>query len=265
MKTGVIWKKVGETPLQALRRFRMRYVIPESVPLTYSGRLDPMAQGKILILVGDECKKEKHYRSLDKQYEVRVLLGVSTDTGDVLGLITAQSDVPTNHTQSVQKIVASFVGYHTWPYPKFSSKTVQGKPLHQWAREGKAEEIELPLTKTHIQSIRLVGEEWATSAQVMEYVRNRLDDLRGFATDDECKNLREPKVRKAWEDFFATNSRNFCILTIHCVCGSGTYMRTLSEHIGKQLGTPALAYSITRTKIGRRRTFLGLTWWWPRW
>ena len=47
-----------------------------------------MASGKLLILIGDECKNQKKYFGLDKEYEFEVLFGVESDTGDVLGLIS---------------------------------------------------------------------------------------------------------------------------------------------------------------------------------
>ena len=85
---GTIDKHVGETPLVALERFRLAQHIPFGTPLAYAGRLDPMASGKLLILIGDECKVQEKYHSLDKEYHVEVLLGVSSDSGDVLGLLS---------------------------------------------------------------------------------------------------------------------------------------------------------------------------------
>jgi len=42
-KTITILKAVGETPLQALKRARQAHGIAPEVPMTYAGRLDPMA------------------------------------------------------------------------------------------------------------------------------------------------------------------------------------------------------------------------------
>ena len=48
-------KAVGETPLSALERHRGEHPELLGIPMAYAGRLDPMASGKLLVLIGDEC------------------------------------------------------------------------------------------------------------------------------------------------------------------------------------------------------------------
>lgn len=75
--TALIYKHIGETPLEALERFRREQGIAADVPMTYAGRLDPMAEGLLLILLGEECKNKEKYLGLDKEYEVEVLFGIT--------------------------------------------------------------------------------------------------------------------------------------------------------------------------------------------
>ena len=86
----VLQKKRGETPLEILEQVEITNLgeHPElqNAPLAYAGRLDPMAEGKLLVLIGDECKKQSSHTKLDKEYEVEIVLDLKTDTGDVLGL-----------------------------------------------------------------------------------------------------------------------------------------------------------------------------------
>lgn len=82
----VLYKKVGQTPLHVLEAYKNEHPELANVPMAYAGRLDPMAEGKLLVLQGDECKVQEKYHSLDKEYEFEVLFGVSSDTADVLGL-----------------------------------------------------------------------------------------------------------------------------------------------------------------------------------
>jgi tRNA U55 pseudouridine synthase TruB len=88
----VLQKKRGETPLQVLEAWKKDYIKEHpdfvNVPMSYAGRLDPMAEGKLLVLIGDECKKQDTYTKLDKEYVVELVLDVKTDTGDVLGFPT---------------------------------------------------------------------------------------------------------------------------------------------------------------------------------
>ena len=81
----ILDKSVGQTPLACLEEWRRAAGVAVSVPLTYAGRLDPMASGKLLILIGEECKQKDSYLNLDKVYNFSALLGIESDTHDVLG------------------------------------------------------------------------------------------------------------------------------------------------------------------------------------
>ena len=81
-------KELGETPLECIERARIELGLDANMPMTYAGRLDPLASGKLLILMGEECKEKEKYLGYDKEYEIEVLFGIKTDTGDALGQIT---------------------------------------------------------------------------------------------------------------------------------------------------------------------------------
>jgi tRNA pseudouridine55 synthase len=38
---------------------------------------------------------------------------------------------------------------------------------------------------------------------------------------------------------------------LRVICGSGTYMRSIADSLGREVGIPALALSIKRTKVGK--------------
>ncbi len=80
-------KHLGETPLQALDRLRIEQPEYQKATLSYAGRLDPMAEGLLLVLVDDECKHSQDYFGFDKDYEATILFGFDTDTHDILGKI----------------------------------------------------------------------------------------------------------------------------------------------------------------------------------
>ena len=96
----VLEKAVGETPLSCAEAYRAEHPELSGVPLAYAGRLDPMASGKLLVLVGEECKRQTEYHNLDKEYEFSVLFGISSDTQDVLGRLT-----PANSYSTVNRTI----------------------------------------------------------------------------------------------------------------------------------------------------------------
>lgn len=259
-------KKVGETPLHALEQLRGEQKLPTTIPLAYAGRLDPMASGKLLILVGDECKVQEQYHSLDKEYVFEVLLGVSSDTHDVLGITSGQK---TTHQdpQQILKVLNNLVGTITLPYPHFSSKTVKGKPLHTWALEGKLDTIEIPTKTSRIYTLTLDGVRTIDSKTLARQVKEKINSVE-TVTDvrkELGRDFRRTDVHASWDTVFTVYpDETYTILTIRCVASSGTYMRTLANIIGERLGTRGLAYSIHRTKIGRYHRIPSLFGFWSK-
>ncbi len=262
----IIWKELGETPLQALERLREQEGIDPDVPMTYAGRLDPLAEGQLLILVGEECKNKEKYLGLDKEYEVEILLGASTDTGDVMGKIVDSQKfvVDSNLDDVLLPVLQRLIGEVSWPYPAFSSKTVDGKPLFLWSLEGKINEVEIPKRVSEIYELELLSPssiELGVS-KLREVVHKKINSIKPVPANIESKRLgadfRREDVLKNWNNLLkqhvargplATCGQEFKIVKVRCKCSSGTYMRTLAQKIGEELGVPALALSIVRTKI----------------
>jgi len=240
----LVYKKEGETPLQAINRLKNKYPEYKSEKIGYAGRLDPMAEGLLLLLIGYENKQKKKYENLSKVYECEVLLGVRTDTFDILGLVDNQTTLlQEKSNKDIGRVLNSFIGKSTQPYPAFSSKTVLGKPLYYWAREGKLLEITVPTKEIEIYQLTLLDIFSMKKEEIHSSILKRIEIVEG--------NFRQESVKKTWETFFNTTSkREFKMLKIRVFCSSGTYVRFLANQIGKKLNQQSLAFSITRVKIG---------------
>src|SRR5690242_6674833 len=86
-----LYKTLGETPLECIQRFKKENPEFEKVNMTYAGRLDPMAEGLLLVLSGELVKEKEKYLDLPKTYIVEVLWGVETDTLDILGILGSKN------------------------------------------------------------------------------------------------------------------------------------------------------------------------------
>ena len=252
-KLVVIEKKVGETPLVALDSWKSEHPEYAHTVACYAGRLDPMASGKLLVLFGDECKKQKLYTGLDKEYEIEVLLGVESDTGDVLGMPDFSKDVHVDE-RSIADVLSKELGAHSRAYPAFSSKTVNGKPLFLHTLEGTLSSIKMPTHVEHVYRIQH-KDTYAISGTDLEV---RVSEFLSHVprTSEPSKKLGEDfrvdAIRARWESLFKTaQGRTFTVLRLKVICASGTYMRSLAGRIGESLGTHALALSIHRSKIGK--------------
>ena len=222
----LIYKKVGFTPVQVLREIKP--FIPEELRehLTFVGRLDPMAEGYIHMLWSGDKEEKKSITELDKEYKVQVLLGVHTDTDDILGLIDS-----VNEEEGVfdPKSLESFVGPFEYNYPKYSSPHIRhvlkGQPFEYKKQDG------------YIYSIEFLGEETYTPDEMKKIL---FDKLRMCEMEGD---FRLEDIRKGWKTFFKNEEEDFMVVNLKVKCRRGTYMRVLAREMG------GLALSIVRGEI----------------
>lgn len=266
-RSVVLDKKVGETPLSTIRAWKKQNSKYLDVPASYAGRLDPMASGKLLMLLGDECKRQSSYTDLDKEYEIEVLLDIDSDTGDVLGMPKYANQKTKPDKRVLAEVISHERGSHMRAYPAFSSKTVNGKPLFLHTLEGGLKNIKVPEHIERIYNIKHLSSYSLSSLELAEKVSGLLDLVP--RTDEPSKRLGEDfrvdNIRSQWKSLFETvQERNYTVLRLRVICGSGTYMRSLAGRIGVSLGTNALALSIRRTKIGKYTTLLNSIGFWTK-
>jgi len=242
-KFSLVNKKEGETPLESLEVFRVKNKIPLDIPMTYAGRLDPLASGFLIILSGEECKNKEKYLNLDKEYEFEVLFGFKTDTYDILGKVieTAPKALSGNDMEKlIKKNLKYFKGKIVQKYPLYSSKTVEGKPLFTYARENK--EVEIPEREVNVKSLKYLNIKNISSKSLLQQIEKRINKVNG--------DFRQKEILKIWQKNLKQEN-NFYIANFKIKCSSGTYVRTISNDLGGKIGLPALALSIKRTKIGK--------------
>jgi tRNA pseudouridine55 synthase len=254
-----LYKNLGETPLQCLERFRAEHPEYEGISMTYAGRLDPMAEGLLLVLAGDEVHKKDEYLNLPKTYECEIVFGVETDTYDILGLVedpkttvlVQYDEGGKNVREEVEKILPKFIGKQSQTYPAYSSKPVDGKPLFAHAREGSIEEDALPTHEVEIFDITITGERQINSEELLAHIQEKISKVSG--------DFRQEEIKKRWQEVLAGKTAGlpansgagvFPAISLTISCGSGTYIRALAHDLGKALGTSAVLFSLKRTKIG---------------
>ena len=230
-------KRVGETPLELLDRIRKEDNVLMNEKLSYAGRLDPMAEGEMFIMVGDENQNREHFLGFDKEYEAEFLLGVSTDTGDVLGLITGVDEGTEISLQEISVLVEDFLKIKTQQYPWFSSKAVDGKKLFEHFKTGNTN-IERPIRDVNIKSVEILNYSTTDTPEISNYIFDSINKVNG--------DFRQLEIIERWREFFAKNSRlQMQTLKIKILVSSGTYIRALTE----KFPIPATLLKLNRTKI----------------
>ena len=238
----LIDKPVGETMGQLVDRIRAEQQLGD-ISITYAGRLDPAASGLVILLTGDEVHQKEDFLGLDKTYEVQVLFGVATDTYDLLGKPSKSDFDGLPLMSDVRGKLRSLVGQQQQPYPPYSSRPVQGKPLWQWSREGRLDEIEIPTKTIEVYSAELLNQDQITSERLLARVQDLLEKISG--------DFRQIEINDAWQSLLSKNlGAVWPTATLRIAASSGTYIRTLAMQLGQQLGLPALAMHIRRTQLG---------------
>ncbi len=238
-----LWKEEGETPLAALNRFKQAAPTHiANLPMTYAGRLDPLASGVLPVIAGDITDDAKQkLLNTPKEYAADIILGMSSDTDDPLGLVSVVGPAGGREAESARDIIQSLRGPIIQNYPAYSSAVHAGMPLWQHAREGRFPEKQ---RESCVFKAAAGDPSSRTVAHVAEEAMRRIQAVAG--------DFRQEEVLAAWDEVRARHeSERIMIVPVSLEVGSGFYVRSLARKVGEQVGCGALAWRIVRTRAGR--------------
>jgi tRNA pseudouridine55 synthase len=143
-------KPPGPTSRDCINQIQ-RLVRPYKVG--HAGTLDPLADGVLLVLVGQAVRITEPIHSLSKRYVGEFLLGVESESADTESEVRSIENPPVLCEQHLEAVLPSFVGEIQQTPPKYSAVWVDGKRAHELARKGK--EFEVPARSVTVESIVL--------------------------------------------------------------------------------------------------------------
>lgn len=152
MYNGIIniYKEAGFTSHDVVAK--MRGILKQK-KIGHTGTLDPEAVGVLPVCLGSGTKLCDMLTERDKEYEAKLLLGISTDTQDTTGAILSEKQVNLSE-EEVREAILSFVGIYAQIPPMYSALKVEGKKLYELARAGK--EVERKAREIRIHTIQIV-------------------------------------------------------------------------------------------------------------
>ena len=219
----IIDKPAGMTSHDVVAQ--VRHILQER-RVGHTGTLDPFATGVLAILVGRATRLAQFLSGVEKEYEAVIRLGFATDTGDLTGKpvpSTEEGSQTAGQTtgnpgqtwtrEQIEGALESLRGEIDQVPPMYSAKKQGGRKLYELARRG--EEVERkPVTVCiyRFEAINLAGKPTA------ELLKDNRDGTFDFEVRVECS--------------------------------TGTYIRTLAEDFGKQLGVGAHLAELRRTRVG---------------
>ena len=228
----LISKRIGESMGQLVERFRSAQNVGAEVSITFAGRLDPLAEGLCILLVGSFVHEKEKYLAYDKTYTGTFVAGIATDTYDIAGIPTFRSLI--TGKQEILQEIKNWTTHTNQEYPMYSSKPVDGKPLWMWARDGMVPRSGMPSRTIAVSSSdgEYVGE--ISLAELCTEVKKLLGVFpSGFRRDE---------IGEAWAKL--EGKMNLDLYRFEVTVSSGTYVRGLVHTLGGTLKT------LCRTRIG---------------
>jgi tRNA pseudouridine55 synthase len=167
----------------------------------HAGTLDPLASGVLVVCLGWATRLASFLQERRKTYRARFLLGRTSNTDDVTGVVTEVSDASRPTRIQVEDALQLFVGEIMQVPPQFSAVHVGGRRAHSIARRGKR--VSLEPRPVEVYNIRLIGYEFPNVDVEIEcgsgtYIRSIARDL-GSALG--CGGLMSALVREQIGDF----------------------------------------------------------------
>ena len=177
----------------------------------HSGTLDPLATGVLVVYFDEMTKIIPYIDESIKNYEVKILLGLLTDTLDISGKILNLSKIKKYSNNDIIDTIESFKGEYNYKPPIFSAIKINGIPSYKLARDGKC--VELAIKKSYIEEIKIINSGFSTLNLRIEsskgtYIRALARDiglaLGSFGTVSKLRRTKTGKFDiKTSNNFFA--------------------------------------------------------------
>lgn len=220
--------------------------------MTYLGRLDPLAEGVLLMASGADIKKKEEFLILDKEYDFISIFGFATDTYDILGKIVRVEKLKDLLENDVRRAAMIYEGEREQEYPKYSSKMISRREgassslLHL----GGGLEGEVFSKKITIHKIQFHGLDILNSKELFGRLLMDISKVKG--------DFRQHEILVLWNQMLlgsklVSNKKrvvNYFIGKFSAHVSSGTYIRSLVNNMGDTLGCGATTLSIKRTRVG---------------
>ena len=222
----LINKPTWYTSFDLIRKLKRIY---PGEKIGHAGTLDPLATWLMIIAIGKDTKKIKHYVGLDKTYLATIDFSKKSDTWDTdyweyyeelaiedwkmkieghcekwsmndvaISWKTSYTYIDPPTQKEIEQKFDSIIGYHPLPLTPFSAKKRKGKKLYEYAREWNPVLIDIDM--------QLI------SYEIISY--------------------------------------NFPVLQVRLQVGSGTYIRSIAHWLGEQLGVGGILTALHREKVG---------------
>ncbi len=145
----------------------------------HTGTLDPLAEGLLVLLIGQATRMSEYLVGADKRYTAVIRFGAATDTYDAAGAVTAHAPVHFDRA-GLARALQAFHGPQLQTPPPHSAIKIGGRKAYQLARAGHPPDLAPRPITLHALHLR----DWAPPDATVEiycssgtYIRSLAHDL----------------------------------------------------------------------------------------
>jgi len=236
------YKSIGQTPYELSQIIKK---ICNSDLICFSGRLDPLAHGKMMFLLNEEIKNINVYNKHNKIYKFSFVIGLSTDTTDYLGIFNNNNYMNDINIEELIKYIKSYSKKtYNQKYHKFSSYMPHNmeikKPLWWWS-------INKP--------DQLIHDNYAKPVSVHEIEIKNIKSISSIdLIKDAIKNIKLVKqqtfrnniILDQWENMLKMNELKYIELTCMIHVSSGFYIRQFVQDLSDKFKVKMIVTDIER-------------------
>jgi len=233
------YKEPGITPLEFINTVKKEF--PDK-KICYTARLDPMARGLIPILIGEDCKLMNLYTCLSKTYEVKVIIGLATDTDDALGIITQNTlNISSNQTTS-HYILSNYKSIF-----EIETELTLNQKYHYYSTKALLSRSKNNFD-THYHSVKLYHSSVIDSGE-LDFNIWKNECINTINKVDKTKEYRQNEIIKQWNDLSNEIKAPLHYITLQLYVSSGFFIRQYIRDISEKIGIPLMCYDINRVNI----------------
>ena len=245
----LLWKPYGITSNYFTSYIKDTYSVDK---ICYAGRLDPFAQGIMLILTDNDVKSMDNNLKHDKIYNFDMLLGISTSSHDIAGTINEDTNNPNYTHEELYTYLHDFIKTYTnQSYPLISSYVINhekyGRHPLWWYYKNNIN-ITIPNKSITIFDYTIVS---ISKISCKDFYNNAIERLQTVTNN---KTLEELNINTYIENYKnkvkLVNTTDYKIkIQMELKVSSGFYIRQFCSDFGKYINVPTIAVDITRTSI----------------
>lgn len=214
---------LGSTSAVSAVKRALRQAGEPKTKVGHGGTLDPLAEGVLPIALGEATKLAGRMLDASKIYEFTIGFGVQTDTLDMEGKATAESDVrPT--LAAVEAVIPQFTGPIEQVPPAYSAILIDGQRAYDLARAG--ETVDMKTRSVTVHSLTL------------------------FPTPNPSPEGEGSEKSLPFRCGVGVGNNGAEEVTLAAHVSKGTYIRSLARDIALALGTVGHVTMLRRTKAG---------------